>query len=103
MIEFMTTVTAPERTEEFLLAIGDPRTVLKELELAKRSANALSTSQPRMVDRYPNKWIALHDGGVVADSDTIDGLFARVNEIDPTIRHRVLVRFISRHQQTLIL
>ncbi len=99
----MTAIAAPERTDEFLRAIGDPLTAVRELEQVKRSAQVLSAEHPRLIDGYAQRWVALHDGHVIADAETIGGLLARIDEVDPASRNHVLVRFIDRHQQTLIL
>ena len=99
----MTVIAAPERTEEFLRAIGDPRKAVEELEQVKRSAQVLSSDHPRLLDEYAEKWVALHDGHVIAAADTITDLLARVDDLDPASRNHILVRFIDRHQQTLIL
>ncbi len=96
-------VTSPKRTEEFLRAIGDPGEAVEELDQIKRSAEVLSSDHPRLIDEYPQRWVALHDGVVIADSDSLDQLLQRVDEIDPANRGRILVRFIDRHQQTMIL
>jgi len=96
----MTIATTPERAEEFLRLIGDPRQVVRELEQAQESGRMLSSDHPRLIDEHEQKWIALHGGKVIAEADSIDDL---LTEIDPETRSHVLVRFIDRHEQTLIL
>lgn len=95
--------TAPERTEEFLRLVGNPRQVVDELQQVRQSAHVLSSDHPRLIDEYPERWVALHDGTVIADAATLEGLLAVVEAKDPESRTHILVRFIDRHQQTLIL
>lgn len=92
----MTIITSPELTEECLQAMGDLREVAAGLEQMRRSGEVLSAE-------YPEKWIAIHDGNVAAAADTLDALLALVDEVDPASRDHVLVRFISRHPQRMIL
>lgn len=93
-------VLAPSRAGELRELIGDPRRAIAELEQAQRSGQVLSADHPRLVDEYEGSWIALHDGTVIARAQTIDEL---LDELDPETRTHVLVRFIARREQTLIL
>ncbi len=99
----MPAISRPDMTEEFLLAIGDPQEALDELRQAKRSGEVLSSEQPRFLEEYLRRWVALHDGQVIASAETLDDLLARVDEVDPASRSHILVRFIDDTQQTLIL
>jgi hypothetical protein len=96
----MTAAATPERTEEFLRLIGDPQQAVNEIQQAQESGRLLSSDHPRLIDEHEEKWIALHDGKVIAEADSIDELLLG---IDPESRSHVLVRFIDRHEQTLIL
>jgi hypothetical protein len=96
----MTVVATPGRTEEFLRLIGDPQQAVRELEQAQESGRLLSSDHPRLIDEHEHKWVALHGGTVIAEADSIDDL---LTELDPETRSHVLVRFIDRHEQTLIL
>lgn len=99
----MPAITSPERTEEFLRAIGDPSQAVEELRQVKRSADVLSSDHPRLIDEYLQRWIALHNGAVIADAESLDKLLAQVDQVDPESRTHILVRFIDRNQQTMIL
>ena len=96
----MTTVSSPERTEEFLRLAGDPSVMAMEIGQAQRSGVVLSREHPRLIDEHPQKWIALHDGKVVAEADSIDML---LSQVDDESRSHVIVRFIDRDDQILIL
>lgn len=96
----MTVITSPERTEEFLRALGDPAMAVVEIQQAQASGRVLSSEQSHLIDQYPDQWVALHNGEVVAASDSLDELLA---EVDPATRSHVLVRFITRHELKMIL
>ena len=99
----MPAIATPDRTEEFLRAIGDPRQAVEELRQVKRSADVLSSDHPRLIDQYLQRWVAIHNGDVIADAESLDLLLSQVDASDPASRSHILVRFIDRHQQTLIL
>ena len=96
----MTVATQPERTQEILELIGDPRRVIEEIQQAQESGKTLSSEQPHLIDEYAEKWVALHDGKVVAAAEAFDDL---LKAVDPATRTHVLVRFIARSEQRMIL
>ncbi len=96
----MTVATTPERTEEFLRLMGDPAAVVQELEQAQESGRLLSADHPRLIDEHEEMWIALHDGEIVGRATSLDDL---LENLEPEARSHVLVRFIGRQEQTLIL
>jgi hypothetical protein len=99
----MTAAATPERAGELLRLLGDPAQVVAELKQVRQSAEILSSDQPRLIDEHPQKWVALHAGTVIAEGDTLAELLATVDATNPESRSHILVRFIDRHQQTLIL
>ncbi len=79
-----------------------PETTARSLREFQRSARVLSSNQPRLVDEYPDQWIAVSDGTVVAHGDKLNIVLRQIDQkgID---RSDVIVRFIERTQRTLIL
>ena len=77
-----------------------PETTARFLREFQRSARVLSRNQPRLVDEYPDQWIAVSDGTVVAHGDKLDKVLRQIDQkgID---RSDVIVRFIERTQRTL--
>ena len=82
--------------------IGNPREVARQLRSFQRAARVLSSHHPRLIDRYPNQWVAVHKGGVQATGRSLRSLLSKVDSAGLP-RHEVIVRFIDRNQRTLIL
>ncbi len=77
-------------------------TMAKSLRAFQRSACVLSDNHPRLIDEYPNQWIAVANSTVVAHGDTLDQVLTQIDAEDIS-RADVIVRFIERTQRTLIL
>ena len=82
--------------------IGDVRKVGYDLQEFRRNAMRLSSRHPRMVERYPNKWIALHSGGVRAYGDSLDAVLQEIDDKGLS-RDQTIVRFIDKEPRTMIL
>ena len=82
--------------------IGDPRKVDDGLESFRQTAMLLSSRYPRLIERFPDQWIALHSGRISAHGDSLDAV---LQEIDAKglSRDQTIVRFIQKDSQTLIL
>lgn len=74
----------------------------RSLRAFQRSARVLSNSHPRLIDEYPDQWIAVADSTVVAHGDTLDQVLTQI-DAENISRADVIVRFIERTQRTLIL
>jgi len=98
----MAVATNPERAEELLNILGDPRAVDRELRAFKRTARVLSSKTPRLIDEYPKQWVALYNAKVQAHAATLQSLLAQVEERGLPRGH-VIVRYIDRTQRTMIL
>ena len=96
-------VTQPERTAEFAALFGDPQIAMEEMRQFSESATALSFAYAHLLDEYEGQWIAFRDRGVVACAPTFDLLLERLNVLYPEGRSRILVRFMERELQGLIL
>jgi len=98
----MAVATSPERTEELISILGDPRSVARELRAFRRTAKVLSSRTPRLIDEYPKQWVAIHKARVRAHAGTLQSLLAQVEE-KGLPRGQVIVRYIDRTQRTMIL
>ncbi len=74
----------------------------ESLRAFQRSARVLSDSHPRLIDEYPDKWVAVTDSTVKAHGDTLEQVLAQI-DAQGVPRADVIVRFIERKQRTLIL
>ena len=79
---------------------GDPKVVRARLRAFRDSARVFSSDRPRLINEYPNKWVAVYQGKVVAHSQDFDDLMRSVNERE---HQDILVRFIDNDQRGLII
>ena len=82
--------------------IEDPRKVDDGLRSFRQTAMLLSSRYPRLIERYPDQWIALHSGSVRAHGDSLDAVLQEIDEKGLN-RDQTIVRFIQKDSQTLIL
>ena len=82
--------------------IGNPADVDKELESFRRAANMLSSKNPRMIDQYEKKWVAVYRGKVRAHARSLNALVAKIDQ-NNLPRHHLIVRLIQKDRRTMIL
>ena len=82
--------------------IGDSDQCVKDMVVFRQTARLLSDDHGRMIDTYPDKWVALHSGAVRVSGDTIESVLDDVDAMDLP-RSQVIVRFISTEPRTMIL
>lgn len=82
--------------------LGDPKDVERDLRSFRSTARVLSSSHPRLIDRYPKQWVALYRGRVRASGSTFASVMAQIDK-KGLPREHVIVRFIDRNQRTMIL
>lgn len=95
----------PSRTpsrREIAAIIGDPKKVGQELRRFRKTAKALSSDHPRLIDKFEKQWVALYEGEVKAHGDTFASLMEEVEKANLP-RAQVVVRYIDRNQRTMIL
>ena len=80
----------------------DPGNTARSLRAFQRSARVLSNDHPRLINEYPDQWVAVTDSTVIAHGDTLEQVLAQIDAKDIP-RADVIVRFIERTQRTLIL
>ena len=79
-----------------------PSAMARSLRAFQRSARVLSDNHPRLIDEYPNQWVAVADSTVMAHGDTLEQVLTRIDAEDIS-RADVIIRFMERTQRTLIL
>jgi hypothetical protein len=80
----------------------DPAELARQLRAFRSAAKTLSSNHPRLIDKYPQQWVAVYSGEVKAHAPTIEGVLKELAE-KGIPKERAIVRFIDRNQRTLIL
>ncbi len=82
--------------------VGDARKVDEDLQAFRKTAMLLSSRHPRMIERYPDQWIALHRGRVRAHGKSFDAVLQEI-DVKGLSRDQTIVRFIHKEPRTMIL
>ena len=82
--------------------LGSPKEVDRELQSFQMTARILSSSHPRLINRYPKQWVAVHKGKVRASGRTFGSVMTQVDKKGLPRAH-VIVRYIDRNRRTMIL
>ena len=90
------------KAQELLRLVGDPVEVDRSLQTFRKAASVLSSDHPRLIDKYPKQWVAVHDGKVKATATTYNALLSQVDRAHLP-REETIIRFIDRNQRTMIL
>ena len=98
----MSSASRKSEAEAALKQIGDLSAAVQNLKSFKETAQAFSASSPRLIDQFPQKWVAVSNGKVVADAATLEGVWEKVDK-SGLGRSGVMVRFITKKHRTMIL
>lgn len=79
-----------------------PEDIAQGLRAFQKSARVLSSDHPRLIDEYPDQWVAVLDSKVLAHGDTLEGMLQQMNAKNISYADAI-VRFIERSHRTLIL
>ena len=90
-------------TREFVEErFGDLSKLDKELTRFSKAAKDLSSRHPRLVNKYPKRWVAVHGGKVRAHAASFNALQKQIDK-KGLPRNRIIVRYIDRHRRAMIL
>ena len=81
---------------------SDPKDIARGLREFTKSAEMLSTNQPRFVNEHPLQWIGVYRGQVSAKADDLSSLMEELERRGIPLGDTI-VRFIEENQRTLIL
>jgi hypothetical protein len=84
-------------------ALGaSPRQINRELRRFSHAAQLLSKDRPRLIQKYPKKWVGIFADKIQAADSTFKGLIRKLKQqkIDPS---KTLIRFIDTSDRKLIL
>ena len=91
-----------QRKDELALTEKDAREIKKSLVAFSKSANVLSSNHPRMIEKYPDQWVAVGKGKVLAHGKSIDAVLKKVDKMGID-RADIIVRLIEKNLRTFIL
>ena len=79
-----------------------PNNTALSLRKFQHSSQVLSGNHPRLIDEYPDQWVAVISSDVVAHGKTLKHVLRQVDKKGLS-RSDVIVRFIERTKRTLVL
>jgi hypothetical protein len=74
----------------------------RELRDFAAAAQVLSSDHPRLIDEYPDQWVAIYEGQVCAHGESLKSVLNQLAE-QHIPAEKAIVRFIERAQKTMIL
>jgi len=95
-------VVIKTREQDVLKQLGNPVEIDQELQSFRRGAKVLSSKHPRLIDRYPKKWVAVYRGKVEAHGRTFRSVLQQIEQ-KRLPREHIIVRYIDKNQRTMIL
>lgn len=83
-------------------SLGGAAEVWAELMEFTHSAQLLSETSARLMDEYPQQWVAVFNGRVASAADSFQEILQQVDAHNLP-RDKIIVRYIDREPKTLIL
>ena len=80
----------------------DPVRLNRDLQRFRKAAQALSSGHPRLIDKYPNQWVAVYNGKVAAHASTLPAILGKMKRKRIPQAHTI-VRYIEKNKRTMIL
>ena len=90
------------KKQDIIRELGNPSDIDKELKSFRRSAKALSSKHPRLIDLYPKQWVAVYQGKVSAHGKTFQSVLQQI-DLNKLPREQIIMRYIDKNQRTMIL
>lgn len=88
--------------DEIAALIGDPAEICEELKAFRETAMFLSSNRPRLIECYPDQWVALFANEVQAHGDELEAVLEEL-DMKGLPRERAIVRFLDTKPRTLVL
>jgi hypothetical protein len=79
-----------------------PKQMDSELRSFSRAARLLSSDHPRLIDRYPNQWVGIHDRDVRASAKSFGALISKLKKAG-VAPNDTIIRYIDASGRKLIL
>jgi hypothetical protein len=82
--------------------LANPVLLNRDLQTFRKAAQRLSSDHLRLINKYPNQWVAIYSGKVAAHGPTLNSVLANIKR--KKIPQRLtIVRYIEKNQRTMIL
>ncbi len=85
-----------------ILRNQNPVRLNRDLQRFRQAAQALSSGHPRLIDKYPNQWVAVYHGRVAAHASTLPAILGKMKR-RRIPQARTIVRYIEKNKRTMIL
>lgn len=82
--------------------LGEPKKIDEDLRRYRKDIDFVSVNHDQLLNRYPERWIAVIDQKVVADCENVNGLMETVLAQDLE-RAGIDISFMTENPPTLIL
>jgi hypothetical protein len=87
--------------QAILKEIGDPKSIARGLRAFRKTAKILSSSTPRLIDVYPDKWIVVYKGKVQVSGKTLYAVIAEAKKLKLP-KENYFIRYIAKKRKTMI-
>ncbi|MCH8109490.1 MAG: hypothetical protein IIB15_05110 [Chloroflexi bacterium] len=99
----MTTKTAkPIKGRSLVKQLGGAKQVLEELREYTRLVECMKSLRPGLLEKHPDKWVALANGEVVAVADSLEAVLEELDQRGIQ-RANAVVEFLDTHPRNMIL
>ena len=78
------------------------KTIARDYKCFRKSSLLFSSHHKRMIDMYPEEWVAVYDGKVRAHAHDMDTVLSVIDETRVP-RHLTMLRYISKTPGSMIL
>jgi uncharacterized protein DUF5678 len=85
-----------------MLQSKNPVRLTQDLQKFRKAAQALSSDHPRLIEKYPNQWVAVYRGKVAAHAPTLPAILGKLKRKKIPQQHTI-VRYIEKNKRTMIL
>lgn len=90
-------------TERRLISeVGSAEEIYQSLTQFRKDVNLLAQQRADLTKKYPDKWVAFYDGGVISVANTLANLLRMVDKKGLPV-DKVVTQFLSTQKRTMIL
>ena len=95
-------MTTKERALKALESLGGAKRVREELLEYTERVERFERKRSQLTEQYPDKWVAMADGEVVAVADSLEDVLTELDECGLR-RSDAVVEFLDTHPRNMIL